>query len=62
MFGLVTFAELIFADMGGSTHIETGWIKECKDPCADEAWMKQPKNDVPTKPCDKGTNNWTLIK
>ena len=62
MFGQSVLAELVFADIGKSTKIETGWIKECKDPCADEGWSKQPRNDVPTTPCDKGTTNWTLIK
>ena len=62
MFGLSIFADLIFADMGKPPHVETGWIKECKDPCAADGWVKQPKNDVPTTPCDKGTTNWTLTK
>ena len=62
MFGQMLFAELPFAEMGNPPHVDTGWIKDCKDPCTAPGWSKQERNSVNTIPCDQPTTNWTLIK
>ena len=62
MFGQVLFAEMPLADIGSPAHVETGWIKDCKDPCDAPAWAKQERNQVDTRDCGANTNNWTLTK
>ena len=62
MFGQMIFAELPFAEVGDLPHVETGWIKDCKDPCRESGWAKQDRNTVDTLGCDANTNNWTLTK
>lgn len=62
MFGQALFADIPFSDHGKPPHVETGWVKECKDPCAADGWAKQSKNDVPTIPCEGSATNWTVIK
>ena len=62
MFGQALFAEVPFSEMGNPPHVETGWIKDCKDPCADAGWTKRDRNIVDTLACDANTNNWTPNK
>lgn len=62
MFGQTLFADVPFSEMGKPPHVETGWIKDCKEPCAEAAWVNKPRNTVETLKCDANTNNWTLTK
>jgi len=62
MFGQALFADIPFSERGNSPHVETGWIKECKEPCAVDGWEKQRRNEVPTIHCEDGAKNWTVIK
>ena len=61
MFGLSTFGELIFADMGGP-KLDFGWQEVQKPDCGKSDWelIHSNCNDV-NKP-DKGQAEWTDIK
>ena len=51
MFGQALFAELPFATIGQPPYIETGWIKDCKDPCNAPGWSKQ----------DAALTDWNVV-
>ena len=62
MFGLSTFGELIFADMGLNAIVEDGWLEVLKDPCDEQGWMKRSSNCDEFTKFEKQPSNWTVIK
>ena len=62
MFGLATFAELIFADFGGQAVINDGWIGVPEDDCANSGWLKIEARCAEAEKIDKTESEWTVIK
>ena len=62
MFGLATFGELIFADMGSSVDINRGWDKVPSHDCADSGWTKIYARYAEAEKIEKGESEWTVIK
>lgn len=62
MFGLATFAELIFADMGSDVSINTGWDKIPSPDCDRFEWKKIDRSCEEVKSLDMRKAEWTAIK
>ena len=62
MLGQVLFAEIPLADIGRPARVETGWIKDCKDPCDAPSWIKQERKQVDTIGCGYVPTNWSPVK
>ena len=61
MFGISTFGELIFADMGGP-KLDFGW-QEIQGPDCDKSdWELIPSSCDEVNALDKGQAEWTVIK
>ena len=61
MFGLSTFGELIFADMG-RLKLDFGWQEVQKPDCGKSDWELIPSNCNDVDALDKGQAEWTVIK
>lgn len=62
MFGLVTFAELIFADMGSPVFVNSGWDKLPAFDCDRQDWQTINSSCAEAEALDKGEAEWTVIK
>ena len=62
MFGLATFAELIFADIGSPSLINTGWDKIPSPDCDGFEWKKIDRSCEEVKSLGVSKAEWTAIK
>ena len=62
MFGLVTFAELIFADIGNGVYVNSGWDKYPAPDCDEPRWSKLDSACDSVSKIEKGDAEWTVIK
>jgi len=62
VFGLSTFAELIFADLGHRASVNDGWQDVPRDPCDEQGWIKRPGSCAEVMKVEKKPSNWTVIK
>ena len=62
MFGLSTFGELIFADVGNKVWVNSGWDKYPAPDCNRLDWEKINSTCNEAEALDKGEAEWTVIK
>ena len=62
MFGLSTFGELIFADMGSPVYLDRDWDKLPSHDCDDSGWIKIDARYAEAEKIEKGESEWTVIK
>lgn len=62
MFGQPLFADLIFADIGRTVYVNSGWDKLPSYDCDKQDWQSIGSSCAEAEALDKGEAEWTVIK